>query len=162
MINIEHEDTIVRTFILFVQAARSAFKYADAHLYGKMRLSIVKLIALQALASNGGVMRPSEIAEWTQTERHNITTLINRMSQEGLVTTTRDTVNKRNVNVTLTDKGREVHKQVMLVAREVVDRVMLSINESDCDWLEKILKVIRQNSDQGLEDFTQQSPLRSH
>ena len=79
MIDVNHEDTILRAFILFVQTAREVLKYADTHLYRKAHLSIIKLIALRALASNDGVMIPSEIAEWTQTERHNITALIGRM-----------------------------------------------------------------------------------
>ena len=154
MINIEHRDAVLRTFILFIQTARSALKYADAHLYKKMHLSIVKLISLQALVSNGGIISPTELSEWTQTERNNITTLINRMKQEGLIIVTRDTENKRNVNITLTDKGREVHKRAMPVAWEVVKQVMLSISRSNCAQLEDTLRVIRHNSDIGFEQIT--------
>jgi len=107
LIDVSHDDTIVRIFILLVQTARSISKYADSRLYRKARLSVVKLIALRALASNNGVMTPSEIAEWTQTERHNITGLIDRMRQDGLVTAERDSSDRRLVNVVLTDKGRE-------------------------------------------------------
>ena len=144
MINIEHEDKILRNFILFFQTARSAFKYADAHLYGKMRLSTVKLIALQALVSNGGIMRPSEIAEWTQTERHNITTLIRRMKKEGLITTERDIYNKRNVNITLTDKGKELYNRAMPVAKEVIDQIMHSITEEDAIHCDEMLTPIKE------------------
>ena len=154
MININHEDAVLRSYILFVQTARSASRYADAHLYRKARLSIIKFIALQALVSNNGVMIPTAIAEWTQTERHNITTLIRRMEKEGLVTIDRNTVDKRNVNVTLTDKGREVHSRAMPVAKEVVDQIMLSITENDSNLLEKLLTGMRQNADHGLTKVT--------
>ena len=151
MINVDHEDAVLRTFILFVQTARAVLKYADAHLYRKMRLSIIKLIVLRTLASNGGVMRPSEIAEWTQTKRHNITALIDRMRQEGLIEAERSTSDKRHVNVILTDKGREVLSQAMPVAREIVNQVMSSISEGDAVLLEKSLGVLRQNAYHGLE-----------
>lgn len=157
MINVDHEDAVLRTFILFVQTARAVLKYADAHLYRKARLSTIKLIVLQVLASNNGVMKPSEIAEWTQTERHNITALINRMRQEGLVTTERNTNDKRHVNITLTNNGREVLMQTMPVAREVVDQVMLSISEGDDALLEKPLRVLRQNAHDGLEDLAKRA-----
>jgi len=101
LIDVSHDDTIVRTFVLFVQTARSVLKYADTHLYTKARLSIIKLIVLRALASNNGVMTPSRIAEWTQTERHNITALIGRMRQDGLVTAERNSSNKRLVKMLL-------------------------------------------------------------
>lgn len=151
MIEVNHSDAILRTFILFVQTARAVLTYTDVHLYRKARLSIVKLIVLRALASNGGTMRPSEIADWTQTERHNITPLINRMRQEGLVEAERDSSDKRCVNVTLSDKGREALSLVTPVAREVVDQVMSSVSEGDAVLLEKLMKVLRRNADGEIE-----------
>ena len=153
IIDIDHEDTVLRTFILFVQTARAVLKYADARLYRKARLSIIKLIALRALASSNGVMIPSEIAEWTQTERHNITALIGRMRRDGLVTAERNSSNKRLVNITLTDKGREALNRAMPVAKEIVDQVMLSVDEGDSALLEKYLRTLRQNAHYGLEGF---------
>ncbi len=67
LINVDHDDTILKTFILFVQTAKAVIRYVDAHLYRKTRLSVIKLIVLRVLASNNGVMTPSEVAEWTQT-----------------------------------------------------------------------------------------------
>ncbi len=157
LIDVDYEDTVLRTFILFVQTARAVLKYADTQLYRKARLSTVKLIALRVLVSNNGVMTPSEIAEWTHTERQNITALIKRMRQEGLVTAGRNSSNKRLVNITLTDKGREVVTQAMPVAREIVDNVMSSITESNAASLEKPLRVLRQNAHTGLEQLTERS-----
>ncbi|MFC1981758.1 MarR family winged helix-turn-helix transcriptional regulator [Chloroflexota bacterium] len=86
---------------------------------------------MQALTSNNRVMTPSDVAEWTQTERHNITALVDRMRRDGLVITERNSSDKRRVNITLTDKGREVLKQAMPVAKEVVSQAMSSITEGD-------------------------------
>ena len=142
---------MLSTFILFVQTAQAVLKYANAYLYRKTRLSVSKLIMLKALASNSGGMMPSEIAEWTSTERHNITALVNRMKQDGLVTAERNSSNKRLVNIKLTDKGREVLSQAMPVAREVVNQVMLSITEGDAALLKEKLRTLRQNARSGLE-----------
>ena len=157
MIDVDHEDTVLRTFILFVQTAQAVLKYADAHLYRKAGLSIVKLIVLRALASNNRVMTPSEIAEWTQTERHNITALVGRMSRDGLVTAERNSSDKRLVNITLTDEGREALNRAMPVAREIVDQVMLSIDEGNAALLEKYLRTLRQNAYDGLGNVAKHS-----
>jgi len=151
LIDIEHEDTILRTFILFVQTARAVLKYADADLYRKARLSIIKLIVLRVLASNNRVMTPSEVAEWTQTERHNITALVNRMKQGGLVAAERSSSDKRLVNISITEKGQEVLSQAMPVAREIINQVMSSLTEGDAALLEKSLRTLRQNAYHGLE-----------
>jgi len=149
--DVDHEDRILRTFILFVQAADTIMKYANTHLYRKERLSVIKVIVLRVLAANGGAMTPSEIAEWTFRERHDITTLIDRMKRDGLVRVERNNRDKRFVSVSLTAKGRKVLKQAMPVAREIVNRVMLSISEGDAVPLENSLRVLRQNAHDGLK-----------
>jgi len=149
--DVEHEDRILRTFILFVQAADVIMKYANTHFYRKEGLSVIKVIVLRVLAAHGGTMTPSEIAEWTFRERHNITTLVERLKRDGLVRVERNIKDKRFLSVTLTAKGRKVLKQAMPVAREIVNRVMLSITEGDAIPLEKSLRVLRQNAHDGLE-----------
>jgi DNA-binding MarR family transcriptional regulator len=157
LIEIDHEDTILSTFMLFVQTAQAVLKYIDASLYKKTRLSISKLVVLKALASSSAGMMPSELANWTSTERHNITTLLSRMKRDGLVTTERNSNDKRLVNIKLTNKGREVRNQAILVAREIVDEIMLSINEGDAALFKEKLRSLRQNAYHGLEHITKHS-----
>jgi len=151
LIEVEHDDNILRTFILFTQTARGVLKYTDCQLYREAHLSIVQFIVLQVLNSIGNAMTPSEIAEWTQTERHNITQLVKRMKKEGLVTVERDSNDGRAKNIILTNKGREVLDQAMPVAREIIDHVMLSLGENEAILLEKTLQVLRRNAQNGLE-----------
>ena len=151
MIDIDHADPVLKAFILFVQTADVALKYANAHFYKKAGLSVIKFIVLRILASNGRTLRPSEIAQWTLRERHNITTLVERLERDGLVSTKRNDRDRRFVNVTLTDKGRRVLTQATPVAREIVNQVMLSIAESDAALLEKRLRVLRQNACDGMQ-----------
>ena len=157
LIDIDHPDTILRTFILFVQTADAVLKYADAHFYRKARLSIIKHVVLQILATNGGTMTPSQIAEWTFRERHNITALVDRLKRDGLVRTERRNRDKRFVDVTLTAKGRKVLKQTTREAREIVNRLMLSISEGDAVRLEKSLRVLRHNAHDGLEHLVKRA-----
>jgi DNA-binding MarR family transcriptional regulator len=149
----EEPDSKIRTFILFTQTTREVVKYVDAHLYREAGSSATQLIVLQALKHNEGMMTPSEISTWTQTERHNITTLIRRMKKAGLVTSERNSRNKKIVNVIITDKGRKALEQIMPVAHKIVDRVMMSMNENDAVLLEKLLRLIRQNAHSGLEQI---------
>jgi|GEM_PF-1934151 len=153
-------DRIIRTFILFSQTTREVLKYVDAHLFREAGSSTIQLIVLQALKHNNGMMTPSEISRWTQTERHNITTLIRRMEKAGLITYGRSRQNRRNVNVILTDKGREALDKIMPVAHKIVGRVMSSIDENDAALMEKQLKIMRQNAHSGLEAISKRtSPI---
>jgi len=153
LIDVDLDNTILRTFILFTQTADTVLKYADAHFYRKARLSVIKHIVLQILATNGGTMTPSQIAEWTFRERHNITTLVGRLERDGLVRVERNDRDKRFVDVTLTAKGRKVLKQTTPIARAIVNRVMSSVSEGDAARLEKSLRVLRQNARDAIEDL---------
>ncbi|MFC2056944.1 MarR family winged helix-turn-helix transcriptional regulator [Chloroflexota bacterium] len=137
--------------MLFVQTADAVLKYADAYLYKKTGLSVIKFRVLRILAANGGPMIPSEIAKRTLRDRHNITTLVARLKRDGLVTTGSNSNDKRCVNVTLTDRGWEVLNQAMPVTWEVVSQVMSSLAEGDVDLFEEPLGILRQNACDGLE-----------
>lgn len=157
MVDVDHSDTVLKTFIVFGQTARAVLKYADTHFYRETHLSAIKFIVLQALATNGDSMTPSKIAEWTHTERHNVTTLVDRLKRDGLVRAKRNNRDKRSVSIILTDKGREVLSQAMPVAKEIVHQVMVSIGKGDAVLLEKLLRVLRQNAHDGLEHHANRS-----
>ena len=157
LIDVSHEDIILRTFIIFVQSAHTVLKYADAQFYRQTGLSAIKFIVLNGLAFHGGSMRPSEIAEWTYRERHNITTLVDRLKQDGLVKTIRSNTDKRFISVVLTEKGREALSKAMPVAKEIVNQVMSSISKDDAVLLDKRLRVLRQNAHRGLRDIARRS-----
>ena len=65
LIDVDHEDNSLRTFILFVQTADAVSKYTNAQLHKKAGLSSIKFIVLNVLKTNGGNMTPSEIANLT-------------------------------------------------------------------------------------------------
>ena len=159
MIKVDHKDVILRTFILFVQTAHAVLKYADAHLYKETGLSTIKFIVLRILASNGGTMTPSEIANWTHRERHNITTLIERMEKSELVRTKRNDKDKRFINITITDKGHKFLSTASPVARKIISQVMSLISEGDAIVLEKQLQGMRENAHNSFELVAKRSVI---
>jgi len=151
---IPHRETIGRTLMLLTQTARLISKYIDAYFYKKAGLSFTKFLVLKTFASQNRVMTPTQIARWTQTELHNVTTLVARLKKEDLVSTGRSDIDKRNINVYLTDKGRMVLNRAMPVARELIDRIMSSITETDAIKLGQMVEVLRDNTYSGLERIT--------
>jgi len=147
-------DPVLNAYVLFVQTADAVQKYADACFYKKAGLSTTKFVVLEVLAVNQESMTPSQIARWTLRERHNITTLVDRMQQDGLVRTERNNKDKRSVNIILTNEGREALARAVPVAREIVDQVMVSMGERDVTQLVESLNILRQNAHEGLGDLT--------
>jgi DNA-binding MarR family transcriptional regulator len=163
LIEIHHENPALRSLILLAQTSRMVSKYIDSRLFRRTGISQIKFIALLAfdfyMSSTDGITA-SQLAKWTDTEPHNITTLIGRMKREGLLSAERSQKDKRYVNIRITDKGKEVIRSSMSVAREIVDQIMSSIRTDDFLQLEKTLKVIRKNSYDGLRFLFDHS--RSH
>ena len=149
-IDVTLDNIILRSFIMFVQTAHTVLKYADAHFYRQRGLSAIKFTVLDALAVNGGSMRPSEIAEWIYRERHNVTTLVDRLKRDGLVKTNRNSEDRRVITVTLTDKGQQALNEATPVSWEIVKEVMSSFSEDDAVLLEKQLRLLRQNAHSSL------------
>jgi DNA-binding MarR family transcriptional regulator len=158
LIEVYHEDPILRTFILFVQTGRMVSKYVDSHLFRALNISQIKFIVLMAFYfipyKLFGAATAMQIARWTDTEPHNITTLITRMKEDGLLSTSRNDRDRRFVRITITNKGREfVHRNIP-VAQDIVNQVMASVSRDDTLQLEKILRVIRQNAYNGYKHLS--------
>ena len=144
------QDSIVQVSGLFIQTARLALKYADRCFYVDAHSSTAKYMVLQSLFFNNRTMTLSDLATFTATERHNITTLVNRMKQEGLVTTRRSRQDRRSQNVTITDEGINVLKKLWLVGRKISETLTQSMTEDDLNKLLKNLDTIHQNVSEAL------------
>ena len=147
--------------MLFVQTANAVLKYANSHFNRAAGISITKFTVLRILAANGGTMTPTEIAQRTLTERHNITTLVDRLEHDGLVKTRRNDRDRRSVNVTLTNKGRELLTQAIPTEREIANQTMSLVTEGDIALMEKSLRLLRRNAHRGLEHVANCSQPRS-
>jgi DNA-binding MarR family transcriptional regulator len=97
----------------------------------------------------------SQIARWTDTAPHNVTTLVKRMKREGLLETERNENDKRSVKIKITDRGQAVLQGAMPAAQQVIDRLMSSITPDEALSLENILRVIRRNAYDGLAGLSE-------
>ena len=142
-VNIKENDA--RVFLHFIQSAEAVLKCSDAVLY-KAGLSQVKLMVLQFLQANGGTLTPSEIANLTLREKHDITTLIRRMERAQLITSKRNETDNRSINITITDKGIQAINDTLPVARSIYKHLMSSIPELSYNVLEQSLDTLKQNA----------------
>ena len=147
-------NSVVKTFVLFTQTSREVLKYVDTCLRKGGGLSLVQYITLMVLRNKSGTMRPSEIARWTQTERHNITTLLRRMERDNLIKVRRDAHDKRYVNVTITEKGQETLAKCIKVAEKFIDEIMDSFTEDNLSSFSSQLHLMMTNTRSGSDAVT--------
>lgn len=141
-VEIIHEDPILRTFMMFVRVSQAVYKYSDYRLYQSNHTTTTTFVALKGLAANGGVMTHTELADWTNTKRHNITALVMRMKADGLITTERDRVDKRFLHIQITDKGRKLFEETSPIARDIMRQVMNGIGNNEAIEFGQLLRRI--------------------
>jgi DNA-binding MarR family transcriptional regulator len=146
MIPINLKDPIIRTFMEMTQIAGAMLKYIDTRFYQEIRgLSLIKYMVLQALSIKGGSAKHTELAAWTNTKKHNITALVDRMKEEGLVTTEWSRTDRRVNNVVLTVKGRDIYEEARPVGRKIIRELMKGLTKTDAVDLERLLDMIKVN-----------------
>jgi DNA-binding MarR family transcriptional regulator len=139
MIPINLKDPIIRTFMEMTQIAGAMLKYIDTRFYQEIRgLSLIKYI-------KGGSAKHTELAAWTNTKKHNITALVDRMKEEGLVTTEWSRTDRRVNNVVLTVKGRDIYEEARPVGRKIIRELMKGLTKTDAVDLERLLDMIKVN-----------------
>jgi DNA-binding MarR family transcriptional regulator len=83
---------------------------------------------LDILFQSGGSTTINEIVELTMRQHHSISTLINRMTRQGLVSKVKTADDKRIFKVVITDKGQTVLKKV---SRDSIVNTFTSLSEEE-------------------------------
>lgn len=145
MASLAHRNIYVKTFILFTQLASATIKYMDNRFFLDFQISFIQYSVLRSLVRNGGTLKHTQLAFLTGTKKHNITALVDRMKEGGLVTTEWSQTDKRVNNVIITSKGKKLYKQANQTARQMVEQLMNGMKDSDVQEAERLLNLIKGN-----------------
>lgn len=98
---------------------------------------------LDILANSGGVTTINEIVRITQRQHHSISTLINRMSRQGLVSKKKDPSDQRKYSVLITARGRSLTGQIS--RRSILDSFS-ALSPQDKEVLDGYLRALLQQA----------------
>ena len=127
-------------WILLGQARDMVFKARGKELsrYGVTVEQASILFVIQAI---GGKSTPAEISKWMLREPHTISSILTRMEKEGLITKRKDSSNKGQVIVALTEKGRQIYSQS--IKRESIREIISCLSEEERERLGSLLEKLR-------------------
>lgn len=128
---LETGDMRSSTFTQIWITIRDLHRYLNSVLIKRAGISTIQMAVLHAITENGGIMKPSEIAQWINTRRHNITSLVQRMEKSDLITTRRNENDQRQIEVSITEKGKLIFNNSIPIAKEAIDDVMSIYDEGD-------------------------------
>jgi DNA-binding MarR family transcriptional regulator len=75
---------------------------------------------LEILRQNSGKTTINNIVDITQRQHHSISTLINRMAKQGLITKKKDLSDNRKYDVVITRKGKQITNKITIKSVEVI------------------------------------------
>jgi len=99
---------------------------------------------LRALWETDGLTQ-RELSTIVGTMEPTTLTAIKAMERDGIVTRVRNEDDRRKINIHLTKRGRELKKELLPLAREVVSTAVLNFAPDDQDTLLRLLNTIQNN-----------------
>ena len=141
------EDETVNLWLLLRRASYTALKARakELHQYGVSSANGGVLFIVDKL---GQQATPAEISRQIFREPHSVSGLLKRMEKDGLIRRVKDLNRKNMIRVEMTEKGREIYKQIC--KRESIHRILSALSEEERQQLNRCLIKIREKA---LEEF---------
>jgi DNA-binding MarR family transcriptional regulator len=140
--NIPQHEGLLNIFFTGVLLRKRAREFFGRHKITDVQFNVLALIHDRA-GWDGGLTQ-IELSRLLLVNRSNITSLIDRMEQGGLVTRSTDPEDRRNKIVRLTPKGTRRLLAIEGHYSEEVKAIMKALTAAEMDELNAILKKIRE------------------
>jgi DNA-binding MarR family transcriptional regulator len=137
----EAENLILTTWLM-IHRADALLKICEDKVFGKYKLNAERYAVLVTIQYFGGSAKPSEVARWLQRSPNSISMLADRMVRAGLIKRVRDRKDRRVVNLTISDKGKDALKPATMAGWEFIQEILSPLSHEDRRTLINLLKMI--------------------
>ncbi len=99
---------------------------------------------LDYLGQNDGAIQ-KDIAQGCHIEPASLSTILNGMEKNGLITRNMDKQNRRNINIFMTEKGKAIYKQIAQQFTFIVNKALTDFSKEETEQLKQYLIKIYHN-----------------
>jgi len=138
----ESENTLLRVWLL-LHRVRDALALCEDSMLSQYGITTEQFGVLAAVTSRGGSLRPTDLASILERSPNSISMLVDRMVKAGLVKRTRDRIDRRVVNVALTDKGKKAVEPAVPASWEFIQKILSPVSDKDRHSLAALLETIK-------------------
>lgn len=139
------ENPQMKVWILLHQALNLVSK-CESKVYTIYGISAEQYAVLLAIKYLKSPVTPTDVAHWLDKNPNGISLIINRMSQAGIVRTTRDLRDRRSVRLVITKRGKEILNQASMGGWKLIRDILFGMNKEDLQTLTRLLEAIREKS----------------
>jgi DNA-binding MarR family transcriptional regulator len=137
----ESANTVLRLWLL-LHRVHDIVTLCEESILREYGLTPEQFAVLASIRSDGGSLRPVDLALVLERSPNSVSMLIDRMVKAGLVRRTRDRKDRRVVNVTLTGRGEKALEPAAPADWEFIQKILLTLPDEDrhalADTLERV------------------------
>jgi DNA-binding MarR family transcriptional regulator len=138
----ESANTVLRLWLL-LHRVHDVVNLCEESILREYGLTPEQFGVLASIRSDGGSLRPVDLALMLERSPNSVSMLIDRMVKAGLVRRTRDRKDRRAVNVTLTNKGEKALEPAAPADWEFIQKVLLTLPDGDRHALTDTLEMVK-------------------
>jgi len=138
----ESANTVLRLWLL-LHRVHDVVNLCEESILREYGLTPEQFAVLASVRSDGGSLRPVDLALMLERSPNSVSMLIDRMVKAGLVRRTRDRKDRRAVNVTLTGKGAKAIQPAAPANWEFIQRILLTLADEDKHALANMLETVK-------------------
>jgi len=138
----ESANTVLRLWLL-LHRVHDVVTLCEESILREYGLTPEQFGVLAAVKSDGGSLRPVDLALMLERSPNSVSMLIDRMVKAGLVRRTRDRKDRRAVNVTLTNKGAKALEPAAPADWEFIQKILLTLPNEDTRALIDTLEIVK-------------------
>ena len=151
-------DQKLQTWLLCHQTYDSVYRCEEV-VFAREGLSTQQHAVLMAIKYIEGPVTVSELAHWLERNQNGISTLVDRMDKDGLVSRKRDLPDRRSVRLVMTKKGKDILERATMSGWELIQEILSDLSDEDLRTLNGTLERMREkalgylNPDKSLEEI---------
>ena len=138
----ESANEVLRLWLL-IHRVHDVVNLCEESVLREYGLTPEQFAVLTSVKSDGGSLRPVDLALMLERSPNSVSMLIDRMVKAGLVRRTRDRRDRRAVNVTLTGKGEKALEPAAPADWEFIQRILLTLPDDDKRDLTDTLEMVK-------------------
>lgn len=138
----EKEKKKTRTWVKVALVYQKAFR-ALADRLTEVGLSVAQYDLLACLVkAEPELLKQSELANRLLVTKGNISGMLNRMTEQGMVSRADDLEDKRSKRIVITDEGRKLYEAGSRLQEALVDEMFEGVEKDKVDFLEQVVNEI--------------------
>jgi len=142
MNDLQIADPVVNAYVLLLNTSDIVTRYAETRL-SKLGITSTQHMVLMTLSICTQPPALTELSQRLFRTKNSLTTVIDNMENNGLVTRVRDHADRRAIKIVATKKGTELLERSRIPSRELVYHVMSCCSEEDLNRLSEVLQKVR-------------------